>query len=167
MKLQEFYACVNWGEPVDQVERMVDLPPEFAVSKELWDRDSIGNSDAMSKLLERYLEVLFLPLNIDFQGNYFDVQGNQSEIAARHCSIVGIDFGLGCLPKVRFEAWFDVPVLPASINKLRELDLMWSDAVSASWKVKSNDRISELDLTIGSHRGIECIPLVVPYFSND
>ncbi len=158
-----FYATIEWFEPAEQPESSEHLPLQLEKAKALIIEPK--SLSAGLELLTQYVASAFIPTNLSNYEELFATAADADfvEIMATKVRVVGADWSSSPLPKLRAEAAFEIQVTGefarVSLEKWQESNSPFWDAVIFSWNFEDNPSTEDLDLTMGNHLGMECVPV--------
>lgn len=162
METIKLYATIDGFRASDEPASIDHLPEEIKEARLLWQASAHKNYDAIVEKLTPFMSALFLPTNINnWEDIVVDSDGNGCpEIRAVKTRIVGIDWGRSVLPICKVEGIFEIPINQVCsiefLESWQQENSNFTDGIVFMWDIDRNEQTEDLDLTCGSHSGLEC-----------
>jgi hypothetical protein len=167
-KFAVMYGNMEWFDVAEQPPTFEELPKQFKLAYDLWEKDKENNTGEIIKLLKSFVSMHFVPTNVGGWEELFVNAGDGGSppseaicYEAIWLNVVGIDFSVSPIPRCRAEAVFRVPVTE-NYFKIKDLD-EWQEnhdffhgGVIFGWKIPRTRATESLDFTFANHSGCEC-----------
>jgi hypothetical protein len=161
MIIKKFYATMDWWKVAEQPLEQKNIVNLLAKCRVQWELGGKSSTEARDTL-QKYLRSKFLVRNVY---NYKEIFGStfedgQDEVASSFVNLIDMDFSTKPIPLCKSEAEYNVLIKSqfseTDLTEWQDRNGYFYDAVTFYWDFSQIERY-DLDLTFGSHSGIECI----------